>query len=82
MAKGVEQFNFEFLLCDVIPIDCYTTFRFGVVESATPQFQGKILNFTNLMFDEDSDFIKFEDWLLELAQELYDTQDEVVFVPE
>ena len=74
MARGVEKFSYDFLLCDVIPIEVHVTVMFGQVKEVEPVYNGKRLNIEEYCFDDNNDFLSLEEYLTELAQEFYDAQ--------
>ena len=72
MARGVQTFHFEFMLCGVIKIDVHCTAMFGEITHAHPSYHGQKLDIEEYCFDDDNDYVMLEDYLKELAQELYD----------
>lgn len=79
MARGTHVYEFEFLLCDAVPIQCEAWLRAGKVYAVKPFFQGQLLDISEYLFDEMNDFITLEQYLIELAQEEYDApEDEII----
>jgi hypothetical protein len=74
MTKGRESFEFEFKLCDQIPILCVALIRFGIVYHITAYWEGNQLDISDYLFDEQFDFITLEAHLKHEGQELYEKE--------
>ena len=72
MARGSQTFEFEFDLCDRIPIQCVALMRGGQAYHVNVYWQGSKLDISDYLFDEQYDFITLERHLREQAQVLYD----------
>jgi len=72
MARGSQTFEFEYDLCDHIPISCVALVRAGSVYHVNAFFHGNQLDISDILFDEQFDFITLERHLREQAQVLYD----------
>lgn len=54
MARGVQAFNFEFMLCGVIKIDVHCTAMFGEITHVHPSYHGAKLDIEEYCFDDDA----------------------------
>tara|TARA_R110000787_G_C13174974_1_gene421186 strand:+ start:65 stop:319 length:255 start_codon:yes stop_codon:yes gene_type:complete len=72
MARGTQTFDFDFMLCDVITVEIKCLVMFGEVKSIEANHCGAVLNISEYCFDDDSDYLTLESYLMMLAQDEYD----------